>query len=562
MGHERSASRAKGAKSGHGERRSQSPQTKEQGGERGGQKQRETSSEAMADPAGAAREAQGGGAGALTGKMQQSGGNAATHDALNAAPTPTVAKPKADGMEATLARYADEIVAMLMDGALSPAQQWRVVAIVESVLSAQRAGEADLAGQGMDGAQASPLLDTLLAKLERRHFVRKEMGSEIHGLVLDELHHRLQGGALDRLRAAMAESRRYAAWNPTDEGAAGGRESAFQAVVTPVLWKASQLGTLGIVDQDIVAKLDAASKRGHAQGGSVFQETMDVLVPDIGMKVFNILTLGMGPAAYDAGAAYAKAHPGCAWRDVMYAGEVAALKAVLPIEEVKTVAKALKMIPPDAHEVPPDFATGLQAASEGLLKLALVFGAVSAGAKAMRSEPVKGASGEAGKGDAGRGGTASRQPAPGDARVTETTPKPADGTPAPAETTPVKPGEATPASQRLQEIRALPRAEILERVRRATGMGKELAFWEGVGPNEIVEGVRAGPLAAERLGVPEGTIIGYKVTVKGPTGGAIADAANVETRVAPYRDPFAPSAEAASAPSSVVSIKKLPTGAK
>jgi hypothetical protein len=120
-------------------------------------------------------------------------------------------------------------------------------------------------------------------------------------------------------------------------------------------------------------------------------------------------------------------------------------------------------------------------------------------------------------------------------------PPPSEEVVAPVEPTPIAPkGVSLPPNPTLARLRALPRAELLREIRRATG-DREIVLWEQVEYGSIPQAVRAGPETAQALGVPRGQIIGYKVPegVGHQKGGAIGDLMNATPQPAsPYGDPF------------------------
>ncbi|HXI20077.1 MAG TPA: nuclear transport factor 2 family protein [Gemmatimonadales bacterium] len=62
----------------------------------------------------------------------------------------------------------------------------------------------------------------------------------------------------------------------------------------------------------------------------------------------------------------------------------------------------------------------------------------------------------------------------------------------------------------LSFLRTLPRRELLRRIRQAAG-DDGIVFWEQVAYSDMYAKVTAGPQTAAKLGVPVGTVIGYRI---------------------------------------------------
>lgn len=87
-------------------------------------------------------------------------------------------------------------------------------------------------------------------------------------------------------------------------------------------------------------------------------------------------------------------------------------------------------------------------------------------------------------------------------------------------------------------LRTLPRSELLRRIRAAANDDR-IVFWEQIAYSDMYDKVAAGPETAARLGVPVGTIIGYRILAGTPMGGALADLINIEPQDdPPDPDPF------------------------
>ncbi len=87
-------------------------------------------------------------------------------------------------------------------------------------------------------------------------------------------------------------------------------------------------------------------------------------------------------------------------------------------------------------------------------------------------------------------------------------------------------------------LRTLPRSELLRRIRAVTDDAR-IVFWEQVAYSDMYEKVSAGREAAAKLGVPIGTVIGYRILAGTPMGGALADLINIVPQdEPPDPDPF------------------------
>ena len=89
----------------------------------------------------------------------------------------------------------------------------------------------------------------------------------------------------------------------------------------------------------------------------------------------------------------------------------------------------------------------------------------------------------------------------------------------------------------LDHYKSLPRIELQRELRKITGI-RELYLWEFIGLGWFHNAIRASQRLADRLGVKQGEVIGYRVLVGHVFGGALSDLMNVETTDPPYPDPF------------------------
>ena len=90
----------------------------------------------------------------------------------------------------------------------------------------------------------------------------------------------------------------------------------------------------------------------------------------------------------------------------------------------------------------------------------------------------------------------------------------------------------------LQQLRALPRSELLFAIRRAADDDR-IVLWEDLPYGELYTAVRAGPITAARLGIEPNVVIGYVQLVDTPKGCAIGDLMNsIPKDDPPYPDPF------------------------
>ena len=91
----------------------------------------------------------------------------------------------------------------------------------------------------------------------------------------------------------------------------------------------------------------------------------------------------------------------------------------------------------------------------------------------------------------------------------------------------------------LNHFKRLPRTQLQRELREITGIEK-LYLWEFVGLGWIMdnEPIRASKVWADRLGVKQGDVIGYRVLVGHVMGCALGDLMNVETDTEPFPDPF------------------------
>jgi hypothetical protein len=89
----------------------------------------------------------------------------------------------------------------------------------------------------------------------------------------------------------------------------------------------------------------------------------------------------------------------------------------------------------------------------------------------------------------------------------------------------------------LNHFKHLPRTQLQRELREITGIEK-LYLWEYIGMGWIYDPVRASKMLADRLGVKQGDVIGYRVIAGHVMGGALADLMNVETDKEPFPDPF------------------------
>jgi len=98
---------------------------------------------------------------------------------------------------------------------------------------------------------------------------------------------------------------------------------------------------------------------------------------------------------------------------------------------------------------------------------------------------------------------------------------------------------------RLSHLRSLSRKALLGEIRKASD-DHNLVLWEMVPYGAIWVAVRAGPIAAARLGIKRGAVIGYYPDGIGsrtedltPKGSAIGDMFNVIRQESPpHPDPF------------------------
>jgi hypothetical protein len=91
----------------------------------------------------------------------------------------------------------------------------------------------------------------------------------------------------------------------------------------------------------------------------------------------------------------------------------------------------------------------------------------------------------------------------------------------------------------LNHFKHLPRRQLQRELREITGI-EQLYLWEFIGLGWILdnEPIRASKMLADRLGVKQGDVIGYRVLVGHVQGSAMGDLMNVETDEEPYPDPF------------------------
>jgi hypothetical protein len=91
----------------------------------------------------------------------------------------------------------------------------------------------------------------------------------------------------------------------------------------------------------------------------------------------------------------------------------------------------------------------------------------------------------------------------------------------------------------LEHYRKLPRPALQTELRGITGI-KEFYLWEYIGLGWMHVPVHAGQSIADRLGVKQGDVIGYRVLAGHVFGGALGDLMNVDPEALhpPHPDPF------------------------
>lgn len=94
-------------------------------------------------------------------------------------------------------------------------------------------------------------------------------------------------------------------------------------------------------------------------------------------------------------------------------------------------------------------------------------------------------------------------------------------------------------NDRLKHFRSLPRKALQSELRNIIN-DKNFYLWEYIGLGWFYNEVRAEKEVAVRLGIPEGTVIGYHVIAGHVQGGALNDLININatSMKPPYPDPF------------------------
>ena len=158
-------------------------------------------------------------------------------------------------------------------------------------------------------------------------------------------------------------------------------------VLGPVFWQAFSLLSLGIVDESLFDEFDAASNKD-------FGENLWIIVSTLLRRVGNVISFG-GYEGWKAGVERRiEAHPDDPLWEVMLAATPdaidAVIEAMLPLQEVSTVAGVARIDPATGKPVVPDGWARASAFCSAVLKLAVLRGMTKGGGAREKAPERKG----------------------------------------------------------------------------------------------------------------------------------------------------------------------------